>query len=334
MVVIAVGGIAVFIFLILAASGMKRAFQPDPRQKTPAPTPQTAFDGNRAYAHLERIVDFGPRPSGSEGLARVRSYIQRELDALAVEYHEHPFRAQTPVGEREMVNIVAVIRGDQTGVIALGTHYESKLDGDKPLVGANDGGSTTAWMLEAARALGPRRMGRSVWLCFFDGTETFGEDDAGLRGSRRMVERLTASEEFDQIDLMIDLDMIGDCYLNIERDPAAPSPLLDVLWEQAILFGYQRYFMNRGRSLPGDHLPFREAGAPAIHLADASYGGSIVEDRKLRHTVEDTVDRVCPGSLQVVGDVVLGALPNLDAQLTMLELQAESAADQTVSNAG
>lgn len=319
---IVVMGVGAFVLLGLVAAGLKGVVREDKaggrrggsrfaqRSKSP-------FDGSRAMADLQVIVGLGARPSGSEALAREREYIRQELTKAGIEVRELPFEAKTPEGPVPMVNVVGTVQGDRDGVILLGNHYDTKRFKEFVFVGANDGGSTAAWMIEMGRALGPRRHGRSVWLCFFDGEEAFVDwtESDSLYGSRAFVDDLRQKGELGQIQAMINVDMIGDCQLGIKRDKGAPEWLTQILWRQARELNYGDFFVPFGHSVEDDHVPFRRAGIPAVNLIDFCYGASDSDHARTWHTANDTIDRVCGASLQVIGDVIYHALSKVDAHL-------------------
>lgn len=114
---------------------------------------------------------------------------------------------------------------------------------------------------------------------------------------------------------MINVDMIGDCYLGIMKDADAPGWLTDLIWDTASRIGYGTHFSAFGRQIEDDHVPFRQAEIPALLIIDFSYGGSLLVHRKTWHTAQDTMDKLCPESLQAVGDVLYHALPAVDAYL-------------------
>jgi Zn-dependent M28 family amino/carboxypeptidase len=239
------------------------------------------------------------------------------LTAAGIAHSEHRFTAHTIQGAVSMSNVIAEIPGTEPGVIIIGNHYDTKLFHDFEFVGANDGGSTTAWMIELARAIGPRREGHTLLLCWFDGEEAFGEwsDTDGLYGSREFVANLHAEGRLGDIRTMINVDMIGDCMLNVHKDSGAPTWLARLIWDAAGAAGHGRAFTSRRISIDDDHLPFRNAGIPSIDLIDFQYGGGNVEHQMNWHTPRDTIELVCADSLQAVGDVILVALPRLDAAL-------------------
>jgi len=277
-------------------------------------TPASPFDGARAFADLEAIVALGPRVAGTPESAATRAYIRAELESVGVAYREQRFVADTPLGERSMTNVIAEIEGTEPGVIVLSNHYDTKYFRDFTFVGANDAGSTTAWMIEMARTLGPKREGYTLWLVWFDGEEAFEEwtPEDSLYGSRHMVADLAASGGLDRVRAMINVDMIGDCDLTVLVDPGAPVWLRDIVWTAADELGYGEAFTPIVRSMEDDHKPFRDAGVPAMNLIDFRYGGGRAEHDRNWHTPRDTIDRVCADSLQAVGDVLYHALPRID----------------------
>lgn len=323
---IAICGIFLIAILILLSYGLKRGLKPQEQQRAVIRRELSPFDGRKAFTDLERIVALGPRPPGSKAAESCRAIIRRGLRSAGLTVREQPFTASTPAGPKAMVNLYGIVEGTDPGVIILSNHYDTKHIQAFDFAGANDGGSTTAWMLEMARALGGSRDGRSIWLVFFDGEEAFdtwSETDS-LYGSREFVRQLTSDGALGDIAALINVDMIGDCYLGISQDPGAPKELNQLVWQVARDQGYSKHFLSIGVGMmDDDHVPFRRAGVPAVNLIDFSYGGSIVEHRKNWHTAEDTIDKVCWESLQVVGDVIYAVLPEMDAVLNRMGSRPE-----------
>jgi len=285
-------------------------------QATLAPT---AFSGERAFEHVRRLVELGPRPVGSEAHARMREYLRAELKAYGLTVWTDEFRARTPLGEKLMVNLVAERKGASDGVIILASHYDTKLFTDFSFVGANDGGSSTGALLELARVLAARSETPryTLWFVFFDGEEAFVSWSAtdGKYGSRHMVERLERDGQLSRIRAVILLDMIGDKDLDILRDAYSTRWLQDILWETAQQLGYGRHFTDRETFVDDDHVPFLQKGIPAVDLIDFNYGLW----NRYWHSAQDTLDKLSPQSLKIVGDVVLRALPRIEAALAASE---------------
>ncbi|MBI2152345.1 MAG: M28 family peptidase [Candidatus Rokubacteria bacterium] len=270
----------------------------------------SAFDGGAAFAHVERLVGFGPRPAGSEALARARRYIVGELKKVGVRVSEQPFTAQTPDGPIPMVNVIAELPGRRPEVILVGGHYDTKFFSNFAFVGANDGGSSSGLLLELARALAQRPREFTYWIVFFDGEEARRDWSAtdGIYGSRHLAESLQRDGRARQLKAVVVVDMIGDRRLDIRREANSTPWLTDLLWGSARRLGYRAHFLDETLAVEDDHAPFLRAGIPSALLIDFDYD-------PYWHTAEDTLDKLSPRSLQVVGDVLLDALPALETLL-------------------
>jgi glutaminyl-peptide cyclotransferase len=268
------------------------------------------FDGGRAFEDLKRLVALGPRPSGSKALALSRQEILRQLNLAGVQAEEDSFTAATPLGNLPMTNLIAKIPGTRSQVVIIAGHYETKRFDDFRFVGANDGGSSAACLLELARVLARRKNAFSLWLAFFDGEEAFRQFSAtdGLYGSRHLVEKLTASGELGRVQAMILVDMVGDARLNINRDYNSTPWLTDLVFQTARRLGYAKHFQDEPRAYEDDHIPFVNAGVSAVDLIDLDYG----PNNSYWHTAQDTVDKCSPVSLTIVGRVVLATLDELE----------------------
>lgn len=310
-------GLIAFILLGLTATGLRPLLARDDSQRASGIAAASPFDGDRAYEMLARICAFGPRPPASESLRQTRSLILESLEDVGLKTRVHEFEADTPIGQVEMVNVVGEISGSTPGIIVISGHYDTKHMDDIRFLGANDGGASAAWLIEFARAVGPKREGRTIWLVFYDGEEAYGEWSGtnGIFGSRAFVEHLKETGEIDRVDAALNVDMIGDCYLGVQRDTAAPTWMQTAVWGKAVELKYEGHFLNSGSAITDDHIPFRLAGVPAMNLIDFQYGGSTVDHQRNWHTEEDTLDKCCAESLQVVGDVVYHALSTLETYL-------------------
>src|SRR5712692_10127408 len=142
---------------------------PQTANDAPPPEKTGGFDGKRAFAHVAKQVSFGPRPSGSQTILKLQDYLESELKSYSCALDTDAFSADTPAGRLPMKNILVKIPGEKPGVILLGTHYDIKRL--ENFVGADDGGSSTAVMLELARLLCTQHGRYNVWIAFFDGEE-------------------------------------------------------------------------------------------------------------------------------------------------------------------
>lgn len=265
-------------------------------------------DGTAALRHVERLVALGPRVAGTPGGARAREYITGELRRLGLKPEVQTFEAATPHGRLTMANVVAVVPGRRSDVILLGGHYDTKYFKEFRFVGANDGGSSAALLLELTRRLVSPTREYTYWLVWFDGEEARESWTAtdSLYGSRHLAAQLTRTRKLPRAMLLV--DMIGDRDLGILREASSTPWLSDILWASAARLGHGRHFLSTVMAVEDDHAPFLRAGVPAALLIDFDYSPW--------HTADDTLDKISARSLAIVGDVVLDALPSIEHYLT------------------
>ncbi len=279
-----------------------------------------AFDGPRALRDVERLVGFGPRPPGSPALARARAYIVGQLRQAGWRVREEAFTARTPRGPVRMTNVVGEWPGRRPEVVAVAGHYDTKVFSTFRFVGANDGGSSAALLLELGRALAARHRAAppayTRWLVFFDGEEAQVEwsPTDSLYGSRAFVAALRASGTLPRLRALLVADMIGDRDLGIRREAASTPWLTDLVWAVARRLGHDRHFLDERQPVEDDHTPFLDAGVAAALLIDFEYGGRAGQNA-FWHTPEDTPDKLDARSLAVVGEVILEALPAIEVEL-------------------
>jgi glutaminyl-peptide cyclotransferase len=274
-----------------------------------AATQPAQFDGARAWAHLRAQVEIGPRVAGTPENAKTRAFIISTLAASGIKAVEQPFEAHTPVGMVKMANVIATLPGDRPERIILASHFDTKLFKEFRFVGASDGASSTAALLELARVLKERPRPFTLEFLFLDGEEAFVEWTAtdSTYGSRHYVQQARTAGTLAGIKALILLDMIGDSDLNIRREENSTRWLTDVIWAAARRLGHQRHFLNESTPIEDDHLPFLEAGVEAVDIIDLDYAAW--------HTAGDTLDKVSAESVKIVGDVVLAALPEIEQRL-------------------
>jgi len=259
----------------------------------PVSAPQQEFDGVRAMQDVIAQVNFGPRTPGSQAHGQTAAYITAELENAGWQVQiQETTRMNQPIR-----NVIAR-RGNGTPWIILGAHYDTRFFSDQetdpalqltPVAGANDGASGVAVLLELARVL-PANLPKEIWLVFFDA------EDQGripgwdwILGSREFVESLSSYP-----DKVVIVDMIGDADLNIYQERNSDPALTSEIWEVAAGLGYQAYFIPEIKySILDDHTPFLEKGIAAIDIIDFDY--------PYWHTTADTLDKVSPNSLEIVG---------------------------------
>ena len=267
------------------------------------------FDSNKAWEHVRQQLAIGPRPSGSPAIARTRQYITAQLTALGINTAEQPFEGATPIGPIKMVNIIGTIPGKSPDRIILASHFDTKLYRDVRFVGASDGASSTAALLELARVIKARQdLPFTIELLFLDGEEAVVEWTAtdSTYGSRHYVDAARKAGSLKSIRALVLLDMIGDRSLTIRRDPNSTRWLTDLIWATARKLGH-RQFMDEEMAIEDDHLPFLRAGVPAVDIIDLDY--------PQWHTPQDTIDAISARSLQIVGDVIVASLPQIETRL-------------------
>jgi Zn-dependent M28 family amino/carboxypeptidase len=276
-----------------------------------AAQPPAGFDGGRAYEHLRQVVAFGPRPAGSAALASTRGYIKKQLADIGIQTVEQAFDAETPIGRLHMVNLIARIPGASADRIVFAGHYDTKLFRQFRFVGANDAGSSTAFLIEWGRALKARKNPFTIELLFFDGEEATVEWGGTDRtyGSRHYVEVAQRERTLSSLRALILVDMIADRDLTIRRESASTPWLTDAIWAAAKRLGRTDAFLDSSAEIEDDHLPFLQAGVPAVDIIDGP------DDYPPWHTAGDTLDKVSARSLQTVGDVLLEALPAIEKRL-------------------
>ena len=269
------------------------------------------FDGESAYGFLTGQCDFGPRPPGSENLTLCTTYIVETLESFNWTVTIQNFTYM----ETACANIIATWNGTTDSPIILGAHYDTRPNATAdhlsnrslPIMGANDGASGTAVLMELARIL-PTSERSKVELVFFDA-----EDSGGLngwewiQGSTYYVSQLT-SQRIDTIEAMILADMVGDADLYLPKESSSTDSLQNVIWSIAADLGYSSTFVDTpGGSITDDHRPFLDASIPAVDIIQVPFPS-------YWHTLEDTPDKCSAESLEIVGDVLEVFVVQYDAE--------------------
>src|SRR5713226_2335487 len=279
---------------------------PQTADEAPPPEKTGGFDGKRAYAHVAKQVSFGPRPSGSQALVHLQDYLQSELKSYACSVETDSFGAETPVGRLPMKNILVKIPGEKPGVILLGTHYDTKLLDS--FVGADDGASSTAVMLELARLLCNQRGRYAAWIAFFDGEEAVKHwsDTDSRYGSRQMAARFATGGDLKKIRAFLLADLVGSKGLRFRRESGSTRWLTDVVWEAAARLRYATVFLNEEGLFDDDHQSFLKRGVPAADVIRCCE-----QEIPYWHTPQDTLDKISAKSLAIVGHVFLESVKQL-----------------------
>ncbi|MBE0656575.1 MAG: M28 family peptidase [Bryobacteraceae bacterium] len=264
--------------------------------------------GASALELTRQVVEFGPRTPGSAASRKLQSFIVQKLKESGWQAIEDPFTAQTPAGRVAMKNIIGLKKGSGSAALAVSGHYDTKRFPFR-FVGANDAGSSTGLLLELARAMKDESFSHDIYLVFFDGEEAFGEwsDQDSLYGSRHLAAKWRADGTLARLKALINVDMIGDRDLKIVHEAYSSEPLRRLVWQIAAELGHGAHFLSQPFAIEDDHVPFLRNGVRALNLIDFEYG----PDHSWWHTKEDTMDKLSPKSLEIVGRVVHEALRRL-----------------------
>jgi glutaminyl-peptide cyclotransferase len=293
-----------------AESASPAATPAPPEAAAPDLGPLPQIDAKRAFQYTREVTAFGPRYMGSENHKKLERYILDHLKGDQVE--DDAFTADTVEGKFPVRNIIAKYPGSKDGIIAILGHYDTNYPlRDTGYVGANDGGSSTAILLEYAHHLrGKKLEGYSVWLVWTDGEEAARQWSAtdGLYGTRHLAEKWDKDGTLKKIKALLVMDMIGDADLDIQRNTYGTPWLMDLIYSAAERSGYQSHFYAREVAIEDDHLPFLKLGVPCADVIDLDYGYNNV----FHHTPQDTMDKLSPKSLEIVGNTTLETIRLLD----------------------
>jgi len=266
------------------------------------------FSGADALAFTREAVNLGPRPDGSAAIAKLRALIKQKLAGCGCQMISDVFMAKTPDGPVAMENIIAKFPGKSGRAIAITGHYDTKKLAN--FVGANDGGSSTGALLELALALQGQPRVDDVYIVFFDGEEAFHEwsDTDSLYGSRHLAEKWSADGTNSKLKALINIDMIGDKNLRLIYDSNSARSVRDLVWDVGTSLGYSSAFPRQLSGIDDDHIPFLKAGVRAVDIIDFD------SQSTFWHTPQDTMDKLDPHSLEIVGAVVLKSIQELETQ--------------------
>lgn len=255
-----------------------------------------AFNAERAYQDVVYQTSLGPRTPDSEAHELAIDYFRSELQKA-----NWQVEIQTVEVNGHILKNVIARRSDMPPEIILGAHYDSRLLAERdpdlkkqqePVPGANDGASGAAVLLEMGRILPPKSV--PIWLVFFDGEDQGsipGWEDWSL-GARGFVDTFTLKPR-----AVVIVDMVGDYNLNIHQEKQSSARLTREIWDVARSLGYGQYFLSDQKyTITDDHVPFLEAGIPAIDIIDIEY--------RYWHTSYDTAENVSPESLGIVGSTL------------------------------
>jgi hypothetical protein len=268
------------------------------------------FSGEAALADTRRTVAFGERPSGSAANEKLREWIMAQLKPLGGQLTTDGFTAQTPSGPVPMTNLILRFPGTSGRAIAVTGHFDTKKIPMVRFLGANDGGSSTGFLLEFARVMATTRHHDDIYVVFFDGEEAvvqWTERDS-VYGSRHLAEKWASDGTLAHLIALINIDMIGDKDLDIMNDGNSNAGLRQTMFSVADKLGYGKFFNREPQGIEDDHIPFASSGVNVLDIIDFTYG----PNNAYWHNASDTIDKLGEHSFKVVGDVVLGIVKTLD----------------------
>lgn len=272
-----------------------------------------SFDSERAFAILNQVVSFGPRNPNSAGHQACLTWLHKELAGLADSVRIQEFNHRGYNGELlRLRNVIASFRPDEASRILLCTHWDTRPRADRdsdparrnePMIGANDGASGVAVLLELARLFRNTPPAVGVDIVLFDGEDYGLEGDTPnyLLGSRHFSTTKPA-EYIPRFGIL--LDMIGDAQLEIPREGHSMNfapDIVELVWETAARLGYRQFADWIDEPITDDHLPLNAVGIKTIDLIDFSYPDA---SHRYWHTHDDTPDKCSAESLGAVGSVV------------------------------
>lgn len=272
------------------------------------------FSGKNAFAHVEALTAFGPRPIGSEAYQKSLKYLETELAKLGWETTRQTFTGITPVGPQEFTNLLARYSPDSdpdwssSTPFLLCSHLDTKLFAEFEFLGVNDSGSSTGVLVEMARVLSAKNEGaKNVELVFFDGEEAILKNinrKDGLYGSRYYASQLEKRSIKPQIGIV--LDIVGDPNIPLLIGGDTHQKLRSHTESAASKLNLQDWVRPYNGTILDDQVPLMNRANLAVlhligHFSDASYW----------HKKGDTLDKITPGALENTGKLTLQVLHQL-----------------------
>jgi glutaminyl-peptide cyclotransferase len=306
--------LSVFLSIVLTGIPASSEFFHDASQQRRRDPQQGKFDQVSAFGYLVKQTQFGPRDPGSAGHERCLKYLREELGKYADVVLPQTFSYSVPNWKRvQLTNLVASFNTRATNRFFISAHWDTrpwadqdpeKLNRSKPLIGANDGASGVAIILELARHMKQFPPAVGVDLVLFDGEDlgTSGFGDSYSIGAQHLAKNRPPgfTPRFG-----INIDMVGDRNLEIEREQSSERLAPEI---QNLIFSTARRLMlpgfvdAPGHEMTDDHLPLNDAGIPTVDLIDFKYPD---DSNKYWHTMADTPDKCSPESLGAVGTLLL-----------------------------
>jgi hypothetical protein len=272
--------------------------------------PPQEFDGAAAFGYIQTQVAFGPRVPGTPAHEKMGDWLDSLLSQRADTVIVQSWTHVTTGGKRlPLRNFVARFNPAAEKRLLLLAHWDSRPVSDSPIsrdsghavMGANDGGSGVALLLGVADVLKRTPPAIGVDLLYADGEDygDFTETPADVLIGSRYYGAHQVQGPQPLYAVLFDLVADKDLQIYQEGNSLVGAPeVVELVWDTAKDLGYAGYFIASPRhTLIDDHLELQKAGIRAIDVVDFDYPAW--------HTQYDTIDKVSPSSLQVVGDVAV-----------------------------
>jgi hypothetical protein len=267
------------------------------------------FTGDAAWGYLVRQCDFGTREPESAGHDSVLVWIIRHLERSGARVTAQRFEVDDPYGDRRLrlTNVIASFSPELDRRLMLAAHYDTRPWADqepedslqnRPILGANDGASGVAVLLEIAdilEAVPPGDLG--VDLVFFDGEDYGRQSDYAhfLLGSKHFAANLAGYRP----ECCILLDMVGAKDARIRQEGYSlqhAARLTEELFRRAGALGLDVFVSEPSQPIYDDHVPLLQAGIPSVDLIGLPYPHW--------HTLGDTPDKCSAETLRQVGSLL------------------------------
>ena len=273
------------------------------------------FNQKMAYQHLLDQCSYGPRNPGSEGHQEFSKYLEEYLSSLSknVIIQEFSYTEHLTTKKRKGKNLIAQFNLESEERLLLGAHWDTRSLSDEdpdeekrslPVLGANDGASGTAVLMELASIFSKNNPPIGIDIVFFDA------EDVGINGKPYTFamgsEYFSKNLPIEKPNFAIIVDMVGDKSLKIpiERFSYQVNPeMVKEIWSLANDLGLNAFEYRVGYEIYDDHVPLWEnAQIPAIDIIDFDYPNLFYN---YWHTQKDIPENCSPQSLYQVGTLLL-----------------------------
>lgn len=284
-----------------------------PNVEIPLPKPSEKFSGDQAYQYLKQICDLGPRITATPAMTRQQELLKRHFEALGATVELQEFQGTQPSIRRPFrcVNLIVHWHPERERRVLLGAHYDTRPIADQepvlrhrqqPILGANDGASGVAFLMELGRLMPSLDLNVGVDFVLFDAEEIIyvPQTDRFFLGSEYFVKHYTANPPPYNYEAVIVVDMIGDKDLEIypdQRSLVRAGALVEEVFAIAHELKVDAFHFGDGPDVLDDHIAFQNAGIPAIVLIDFGYPHW--------HRLTDTPDKCSGESLEKVSRVIV-----------------------------